>query len=164
MSQHEAPVDIDSYLHTYEQLHQAIEGLSEDQLRWKPSEKQWSVTEVLTHLADHNIVVSFRLREILSGSEVRLPAFGQDSWVAGQKANEGNASDVLGIFRSLLIYNSLTFRRLTAEDWNKTGVNFKGETVTLATIIKGFISHVHHHLGQIDRIKKAETKHVGLTE
>lgn len=157
MSQTIIPVDIDAYLHTYEQLRQAIEGLTEEQLRWKAAEKQWSVTEVLTHLADHNIVVSFRIREILSGSDVRLPALNQDPWVTGQKANEGKASDVLDLFRNLLLYNSLLFRRLTAVEWNKTGVNFKGETVTLAAIVHAFVAHVQVHLAQICRIKQGET-------
>ncbi|MCD9022901.1 DinB family protein [Cohnella silvisoli] len=152
-----ASVNIDTYLHTYEQLQEAIEGLSDEQLKWKATDAQWSVTEVLAHLADHNIVVSFRIREVLSGSEVRLPAFSQDPWVAGQKANEGKASDILDIFRNLLIYNSLLFRRLTVEDWNKTGVNFKGETVTLAAIIQSFIAHVQVHLAQISRIKQGES-------
>jgi uncharacterized damage-inducible protein DinB len=155
-SQIPLPVNIDTYLHTYEQLQQAIDGLSDEQLRWKASEKKWSVTEVLSHLSDHNIVVSFRIREILSGSEVRLPGFNQDAWVAGEKSNEGNASDVLDVFRNLLIYNSLLFRRLTSEDWSKTGVNFKGETVTLAAIVHAFIAHVQGHLAQIDRVKQGE--------
>lgn len=33
---------------------------------------QLSVTEVLAHLADHSIVVSFRIRDILAGTEVQL--------------------------------------------------------------------------------------------
>ncbi|WP_256760925.1 DinB family protein [Cohnella sp. WQ 127256] len=156
MSQPLIPVDIDTYAHTYEQLQQAIEGLTDDQLKWKAGDKHWSVTEVLTHLADHNLIVSFRIREILSGSEARLPAFNQDPWVAGQKANEGKASDALDIFRNLLQYNSLLFQRLTAEEWSKTGVNFKGETVTLSAIVLAFIAHVHVHLKQIDRIKQGE--------
>ncbi|QMV43565.1 DinB family protein [Cohnella cholangitidis] len=151
-----SPVNIESYLHTYEQLQEAVEGLSDEQLKWKAAETQWSVTEVLTHLADHNIVVSFRIREVLAGSEVRLPAFSQDPWVAGQKANQGNAADVLEFFRNLLIYNSLLFRRFTPEDWNKTGVNFKGETVTIAAIVQAFIDHVQVHLKQIERIKQGE--------
>jgi hypothetical protein len=152
----QSPVDIDAYLHTYEQLQGAIDGLSDEQLKWKAAEAQWSVTEVLTHLADHNIVVSFRIREVLSGSEVRLPAFSQDPWVAGQKANEGKASDVLDLFRNLLLYNSLLFRRLTPEDWNKSGVNFKGETVTVSAIVQSFVAHVQGHLKQIERIKQGE--------
>ncbi|MFC5653842.1 DinB family protein [Paenibacillus solisilvae] len=151
------PVDIEAYLHTEAQLRQAIEGLTEEQLKWKAAPESWSVTEVLGHLADHNIVVSFRIREILSGSSARLPAFSQDSWVAGQYSNTGSASDILDAFRALLAYNSLLFRRLSVEDWKKTGVNFKGETVALAAIIPAFVIHVQRHLAQIQRIRSGES-------
>ncbi|MFB9279046.1 DinB family protein [Cohnella cellulosilytica] len=152
----QTPISIDQYIRTYDQLQEAIAGLSEEQLVWKASEKSWSVTEVLTHLTDHNLVVSFRIREVLAGSEVRLPAFAQDEWVAGQRANGAQAADVLEAFRALLLYNSLLFRRLSPEDWNKSGVNFKGQTVTVEAIAQSFINHVHHHLGQIERVKQAE--------
>ncbi|MFC5469854.1 DinB family protein [Cohnella suwonensis] len=161
MSQVQATVDIESYLDTYESLRQAIEGWTEEQLRWKQAEGKWSATEVLTHLADHNIVVSFRLRVILSGSEARLPAFGQDGWVAGQKGNAGKASDILNFYRGLLLYNSLLFSRLTDADWEKTGVNFKGETVTAAAIIRSFVAHAHHHIAQIERIRLAQLETSG---
>ncbi|MBW5449272.1 DUF664 domain-containing protein [Cohnella sp. CFH 77786] len=148
------PADLASYLKTYDQLLDAIEGLSEEELRFKPAPDKWSVTEVLAHLADHNIVVSFRIREILSGSEARLPAFSQDTWVAGQKANAGKAEEFLNVFRALLVHNGHLFVRLSEEEWGRTGVNFRGETVTLSAIVHAFIDHVNRHLGQIDRIKK----------
>jgi len=156
MSNPATPVSVEEYLNTYDRLTAAIAGLSDEQLVWKASEKSWSVTEVLAHLTDHNIVVSFRIRDVLAGTEARLPAFAQDEWVAGQHSNEGNAADILVAFRGLLLYNSLLFRRLTPEDWGKTGVNFKGQTVSVADIAQGFANHVGHHLGQIDRIKQAE--------
>ncbi|WP_123041526.1 DinB family protein [Cohnella candidum] len=148
------PADITAYLKTYNQLQEAIEGLSEEELRFKPGPGKWSVTEVIAHLADHNIVVSFRIREILSGSEARLPAFSQDPWIDGQKANEGKAEDFLNVFRALLVHNGQLFVRLTEEEWSKSSVNFRGETVTLSAVVQGFIDHVQRHLGQIDRIKK----------
>ncbi|WP_163855326.1 DinB family protein [Paenibacillus elgii] len=148
-------IDIEAYLHTHEQLKQAIEGLSENQLKWKATPEQWSVTEVLSHLADHNIVVSFRIRELLSGSAAQLPAFKQDPWVSSVRANESSADDILDVFRALLVFNSQLFRRLTGEDWSKSGVNFKGETVTLEQAVQAFINHVQTHLRQIERIKQA---------
>ncbi|MBA9086223.1 putative damage-inducible protein DinB [Fontibacillus solani] len=151
------PVNIELYLHTHDQLSQAIEGLSDEALKWKAAPNQWSVTEVLTHLVDHNIVVSFRIREILSDSEARLPAFSQDSWVVGQKANEGPVTDYLNAFKALLHYNSLLFQRLSEEDWAKTGVNWKGDSVSLSALIQSFITHVQTHLAQIERIKQGES-------
>lgn len=148
---------IHDYAATQQQLEEAIEGLSEEQLKWKAAPDSWSITEVLSHLADHSIVVSFRIRDILADTEAQLPAFNQDAWVSGQYANQGKAADSLTLFRSLLQYNSLLLGRLTAGDWEKSGINFKGETVSIKDIIRGFTAHVQSHLAQIERIKQRAT-------
>lgn len=146
-------IDIPSYLNTHHRLKDAIEGLDEKQLKWKASPDKWSVTEVLSHLADHNLIVSFRIREILAGTTAVLPGFNQNNWVSGTNANNGAATDILDVFQALLVYNSLMFGRLSATDWEKSAVNFKGETVSLAVVVQSYIDHVGHHIGQIDRIK-----------
>ncbi|RTE10237.1 DinB family protein [Paenibacillus whitsoniae] len=147
--------DIQAYLDTHNLLIQAVEGLNHKQLTWKESPSSWSVTEVLGHLADHSIVISFRIRDILAETTVRLPAFDQDAWVSGQKANDSDASDILTVFNQLLRYNSLLFYRLTDEEWQKAGINAKGDSVTITNIIQGFTKHVNTHLNQIERIKRS---------
>lgn len=150
---------IDTLLHDYavlrEQLEQTIAGLNEDQLKWQAAPGVWSVTEVLSHLADHHIVVGFRIREILSGSDAQLPAFSQDEWVASSKANEGSVKDILAFYGAYLTYNLLLLKRLTPSEWERTGINFKGETVSVRDVIWGFIKHVHVHIAQIERIASA---------
>lgn len=143
-----------SYLHVYGDIEEEIEGLPEDQLKWKASPHSWSITEVLAHLVDHSIVVSFRIREILAGSTVRLPAFEQDAWVAGQKANEETIGEVLAAARALVRYNSGLLGRLDENDWKKSGINAKGEPVRIEAIIPAFVAHVQNHLNQIRRIKQ----------
>ncbi|WP_028552898.1 DinB family protein [Paenibacillus sp. UNC451MF] len=147
-------IDLAPYTRTLDQLKEAIEGLTEEQLKRKEAPGKWSVTEVLSHLADHSIVFSFRVRKVISESEVQLAAFQQDPWVSQSRANEGSASDILDVFGALLTYNSLLFKRLSAEDWQKSGVNVKGDTVTLESSFRAFIQHVQTHLGQIERIKR----------
>ncbi|OXM86211.1 DinB family protein [Paenibacillus rigui] len=153
MSSIQSVIDLQAYTGTYNQLSEAIAGLSEEQLKQKPAPDKWSITEVLSHLADHNIVVSLRIRKIIAEPHAELPAFQQDPWVSESKANESSAEDILAVFRALLTYNSLLFQRLSPEDWNKSGINFKGESVTLLSAVQGFVKHVQTHLGQIDRIK-----------
>lgn len=147
--------DIQAFLDIYGLLEEAIRGLSEEELRWREAPGKWSVTEVLAHLADHGIVTSFRIRAILAGSAERLPAFAQDPWVAGQKANEARAGDILAAYRALVEYNAQLLGRLSDAELAKTGINAKGETVSVADLIRGFVRHAHNHLGQIDRIKRA---------
>ncbi|ETT55692.1 DinB family protein [Paenibacillus sp. FSL P4-0338] len=147
-------VELDSYLNTHGQLVQAVEGLSEEQLRWKAEPSSWSVTEVLAHLADHSIVVSFRIRDILADTKVQLPAFQQDAWVSGQHSNQGKAADSLELFSSLLHYNRLLLGRLSPAEWEKSGINFKGEPVRITDIVRSFTAHVQNHLAQIERVKR----------
>jgi hypothetical protein len=146
-------VQISDFLSTYHQLVKSTAGLTEEQLKWKADPTSWSVTEVLAHLGDHSIVVSFRIRDILAATTAQLPIFNQDAWVSGQYGNSGNASDSLELFRSLLYYNSLLFDRLSEEDWEKSGINFKGEFVKISDIVHGFTAHVERHLVQIERTK-----------
>lgn len=147
--------DLEAYAHTHRQLVLAIGDLDEAALQWKPAPEKWSVTEVLSHLLDHHLVVSFRIRAILAGSADRLPAFDQDRWVSGSRANKGSAADILALFDALLVNNRLLFGRLSADDWEKTGVNAKGETVALWKIVQSFVAHLQVHLTQIERNKQS---------
>ncbi|MWV44522.1 DUF664 domain-containing protein [Paenibacillus sp. HJL G12] len=149
-------IDLEDFLNTHGQLLAAVEELSEEQLTWKPSPQVWSVQEVVSHLVDHSFVISFRIRDILAGTSAQLPAFNQDAWVSGQYSNRGRISDILDAFHGILEYNSLLVGRLSDEELEKTGINFKGETVSVKAIIQGFTRHVHGHLGQIERIKQAQ--------
>jgi len=148
-------IDLESFLNTHGQLVNAVQGLSEEQQKWKSSPEAWSVQEVVSHLVDHSFVISFRIRDILAGTTAQLPAFNQNAWVSGQQANRGQLSDILDAFHAILEYNSLLIERLSEEELAKTGVNFKGETVNIKTIIQGFTRHVQGHLGQIERTKQA---------
>ncbi|MFD0692964.1 DinB family protein [Paenibacillus sp. GCM10027628] len=148
-------IDLQLFTNTYEQLRLATQGLSDEQLKWKASEKKWSVIEVISHLVDHSIVTSFRIRQIVAESDVKLPAFDQDPWVSRSKANESSLDEVLAVYQALLTYNALFFKRLSAEDWERTGVNVKGKTFKLSELYEAFVNHVQVHLAQIDRIKQS---------
>ncbi|NEW05090.1 DinB family protein [Paenibacillus sp. SYP-B3998] len=151
-------IDLQKFTNTYEQLRSAVEGLTDDQAKWKASETKWSVTEVLSHLVDHSLITSFRIRKIVAESRagvIQIPSFDQDPWVSSSKANDSSVAEVLDVYQSLLTYNGLFFKRLSAEDWEKSGVNVKGKTLTISELYEGFVNHVQVHLAQIDRIKQA---------
>jgi uncharacterized damage-inducible protein DinB len=148
-------VDLIKYADTVNVLKTAIWGLNSHHLTWKALPNQWSVTEVLSHLLDHNIITTFRIREILSESTSVLPGFNQDQWVSGTKGNEEAAEDILISYQALLDLNLRLFRRLSDEDWNKKGVNAMGDEVHLYDLVTAFINHVHHHVDQIERIKSS---------
>lgn len=55
---------LEEYRYGYQLLRMAIEGLSEEELRFKPEADKWSIHQILIHLADSELV-SFTLKQLL---------------------------------------------------------------------------------------------------
>src|SRR4029077_8991269 len=66
---------------TAKKLDRLIKGVSTAKLRKHPAPEKWSVSEIIAHLADGEIVGGFRLRFILGSPGVPIAAYDQDKWV-----------------------------------------------------------------------------------
>ena len=66
---------------TAEKLDQLIKGVSISELRRRPAPEKWSVSEILAHLADAEIVIGYRLRLVLGSPGATIVAYDQDSCV-----------------------------------------------------------------------------------
>src|SRR6201987_1969266 len=58
----------------------AVSGLSPDVLRFKASPDKWSILEILGHLADIEIVYSYRLRQMLADEKPVIAPMDQNAW------------------------------------------------------------------------------------
>ena len=61
-------------------LERLLKGMPAAKLRKRPMPDKWSVAEIMAHLADSEIVTSFRLRQILGTPGTAIPAYDQDAW------------------------------------------------------------------------------------
>src|SRR5207248_2686392 len=57
-----------------------LKGRSKKQLTRRPAPDKWSAAEIAAHLADSEIAISWRLRQILSKNCIPIQAYDQDSW------------------------------------------------------------------------------------
>jgi hypothetical protein len=56
------------------QIARLVEGVSRKKLSQRPASHKWSVTEILAHLADTELVCGFRIRLILGASGTPIQA------------------------------------------------------------------------------------------
>ncbi len=63
-------------------IERLIRGVPARKLRTRPVPGKWSVAEILAHLADGEIVVGWRMRQILGAPGITLQPFDQDVWAA----------------------------------------------------------------------------------
>jgi DinB superfamily len=65
---------------THKKLQKLIKPLSKKQLSQRPEPGKWSIGEILAHLADAELVGSWRMRSIIGNNGVPVQAFDQDVW------------------------------------------------------------------------------------
>src|ERR1039457_7305480 len=86
---------------TAKKLERLIKGVSTSKLRKRPAPEKWSVSEILAHLADAEIVGGFRMRLILGAPGTPIAAFDQDSWVSSGHYDKRDPRKSVEQFRML---------------------------------------------------------------
>ena len=86
---------------TAERLAQLIEGVSTSELRRRPAPDKWSVSEIIAHLADGEIVGGFRVRFILGSPGSPVVAYDQDKWVTSGHYDKRDPQKSVELFRVL---------------------------------------------------------------
>ena len=140
---------------TIEVLPQAIGGLSPQQLRQPERPGKWSITQVLQHLADTEIVGAWRFRLILSQDRPPLTGYDQDLWAERLHYEQANPADALEQFGALRRSNVRILERASAADLTRVGLHSERGEESIEHIRKLTAGHDLLHLRQIDRIRNA---------
>jgi hypothetical protein len=143
---------------TPKNLERLVRGVPTSKLRKRPAPDKWSVVEILAHLADGEIVGSWRIRSILGAPGTPLQPFDQDAWVAAGHYAKRDPRKCIGQFRALREANLALFKSLTPEQWKFHGMHAERGEETVEHIVRMFAGHDINHLQQIERILAATPK------
>src|SRR5208282_3446261 len=65
-------------------IEKLIKRVPKSKLGKRPAPGKWSVTEILAHIADTEIVTGYRMRSILGAPGTPIAAFDQDKWAEAE--------------------------------------------------------------------------------
>jgi hypothetical protein len=136
-----------------DKLAQLIAGLSAVELALRPAPKQWSIQEIVAHLADDELVGGYRLRVILSSPGTPIAAFDQDNWAQTGRYHTIDVGLSLEMFRVLRASNLRLLRSLSEEEWNLFGVHAERGVESIRDIAMYFAGHDINHFEQIEAIR-----------
>ncbi len=122
-----------------------------DVLRSRPFEGKWTPNEVIGHLADGEWVYGYRLRLILCEDNPPILGMNQNLWVAGQRHNEREPSELVDVFRVMRGFNLAVLKGLSPADLKRTGEHNERGPESLDLMVRMLAGHDLSHLGQIDR-------------
>jgi hypothetical protein len=139
---------------TAARLKRSIQGLTPRQLKWRPEPGKWSIAEILAHLADAEIVGSWRMRSIICEDAVTIQPFDQDAWASLFRYQERDARRSLETFRVLRENNLVMLREIPRQTWQNHGMHLERGKETIAHVVRMFAGHDTNHVLQVERIAK----------
>jgi hypothetical protein len=142
---------------TAKRLERLLKGKPSAKLQKRPATDKWSVTEILAHLGDTEIVVGWRMRSILGAPGTPIQAFDQDVWAATGHYAKRDARKCLEQFRTAREANLALLKSLTPEQWKHHGMHAERGQETIEHISKMMAGHDINHFQQVERILAAKS-------
>jgi hypothetical protein len=124
-------------------------------LRTRPGAGKWTPNEVIGHLTDSEWVYGYRLRLILSQENPAILATDQDSWVARQRHNDREPSELVEMFRTMRRFNLAAWESLSGADFKRSGQHNERGREPLGMMLRMMAGHDLSHLEQIRRLLRA---------
>ena len=133
-----------------------IAGATEQALRYRPLPDKWSITEIIAHLAEDELVSSWRYRQMIESSGCALPGFDQYEWARVGRYASWKSSEALELFRLLRETNLRILGQLSADEWERFGLHQERGRITVRDLARHMAGHDLNHLDQIRTILHKE--------
>jgi hypothetical protein len=128
--------------------------LTPAQLKWRPEPAKWSIAEIIAHLADAEIVASWRMRAVIGENGVTIQPFDQDQWASVFRYRNRDAKRSLEVFRVLRENNLVMLKEIAPEIWDNYGMHLERGQESVAHLARMFAGHDTNHVLQIEGIVK----------
>jgi len=141
----ELPADIEA----------VVKHLNDEQLDTPCGEGEWTVRQVVHHLADSHMNSFIRLKLILTEEHPTLVAYDQEVW-ATLSDTELPLEHTFSILRGLHQRWTTLFESLSAESWQRSGYHPEIGDITPDDLLVIYARHGEEHTEQITRLLTAK--------
>ncbi len=139
---------------TPKKLARLLRGKSRAALSKRPSPDQWSVAEILAHMADTEMVFGFRMRLTLGTNGTPIKAFDQDVWAGLSTYRKQDPKLSFEAYRVLRERNVRLLRMIPKEMWDNYGMHEERGKETVTRISEMAAGHDLNHVKQVQSILK----------
>jgi uncharacterized damage-inducible protein DinB len=136
----------------------AIDGLSPAELCAAEKPGKWSAQQVLAHMADSEVVWSWRLRMVLAHDRPPLTGYDQDLWAERLGYEDADADLSLRVFTTLRERNIALLRRAGPEDLRRVGMHEERGEESVKHMMRLYAGHDIVHARQLERVRNAVTR------
>jgi hypothetical protein len=153
----EVPELLERFRRGAEMVAVSITGAAGSELDFAPDPGQWSIRQIVAHLADAEMVAGGRLRQIIAEDHPQLQAYDQNAWAANLDYSRRKTSQALETFRRIRGENYELLKDLPAPTFEREGIHSERGAMSLKQLLQLMAEHAENHASQV-RTRRAEFK------
>ncbi|MEO6805468.1 MAG: DinB family protein [Edaphobacter sp.] len=139
---------------TANRLRSLTANLTGARINTPPAPGKWSICQIASHLADCEIVFSFRLRQTLAPSldqpHAIIQPFDQDAW--SKRYGAYHLEPALALFDAARNWNLLFLTTVSQDDRHRPTTHPERGTMPFWTIVETMAGHDINHLQHLERL------------
>lgn len=143
---------IESFGQAYLQVMAALEGIPESAWKFKPSPREWSIHEVIIHLADIEANAYVRVLKALAEPGGTIMPLDQDIWANNLFYHNQDAYTALEVFKWLRKKTYGLLLLLPADKWANVMNHPEAGLVSIDSWLDNYEKHGRVHAEQIKRV------------
>jgi uncharacterized damage-inducible protein DinB len=137
---------IEDYVACGPRLRQAVAGLSQEDLTARPGPGDWSILELVVHLADSDAIAIDRMKRMLIEDDPPLLYADENAYNQRLAPHEQSLEDALTLLEVGRRQFARVLRTLPDEAYKRRGMHNRRGVVTVEGSVKDYIGHVDHHM------------------
>lgn len=141
---------IEKYRTAFDEFEAALKLIPREAWLFKPAPKEWSVHQVIVHLADSETNSYLRARRLVAEPGQPLMGYDQDVWADKLDYHNQSVEDALEVTRLVRKMTYDLIKRLPDENWSNTVVHPEyPEPYAFEKWLRIYADHPRVHAGQI---------------
>jgi len=136
-------------------ISKAIRGLNNKQLQKPPGKGKWSIAQIVSHLTDGEIVLSYRFRKVISEPGSKIEFYNQNKWAENLRYENADCKKKLTLFNAIRNANVELLKSLSTKEWKRFGIHSERGKENVEKMLLLYAGHDMNHLKQIENIVRS---------
>ena len=143
--------NIELYGRGYDLLMATLDQVPQEAMRFKPEPKEWSVHEIIVHLADSESIAAGQARMMVAEPGRAVMAYNPDAWADHLNYRDANEEEALLLLKSTRDFTYRWFKSLPEEAFDLSA-EYPGDEdpYVLDDLLRIYAGHIPSHIRQIE--------------
>jgi hypothetical protein len=146
---------LDAYRNGHAEVLSAIDGITDEELDAHPLDGEWSVREIVHHLADSEMTSAIRLRRLIVEDNPRIDGYDEAAFALRLFYDVRAIGPSLDAMAAARATTADIVARLTEAQWGRAGTHSESGPYGMETWLAVYARHGQDHADQIRRVRAA---------